>query len=230
MSTPDFAPVAGGHTTAVFPGAVAYGSRSKAAFQTTVIATVAEHENRIGRVGQPLRNYDAGFAVKTHAQLYEIYQFHMVMRGRLYSFLLDDPLDFSSASTFAADGKTFAGVTNLDQAIGTGDAATTAFQLVKTYSVSGGTPFSRPIKFPIAGSVVVAVNGAAKTEGVDFTVSATTGIVTFTVAPGAGLAVTAGFRFRVPVRFDIDELDTAIETYGAGRPVNIPMVEVRDHA
>src|SRR5690606_40500440 len=48
-----------------------------------------------------------------------------------------------------------------DQAIGTGDGGTTGFQLVKTY---GGAfaPWTRDIVKPVAGTVVVAVDGALR--------------------------------------------------------------------
>ena len=60
-----------------------------------------------------------------------------------------------------------------------------------------------------AGTVRVAVTGVEKIAGDDFNVDATTGLVTFLpgMIPAAGAAVTAGFEFDVPVRFDTDELD-----------------------
>jgi uncharacterized protein (TIGR02217 family) len=54
----------------------------------------------------------------------------------------------------------------------------------------------------VAGTVRIALDGVELASG--WSVDATTGIVTFAAAPGAGVAITAGFEFDVPVRFDSD--------------------------
>jgi hypothetical protein len=67
--------------------------------------------------------------------------------------------------------------------------------------------------------VLIAVNGVQKVENTDYTVNYTTGVVTFTVAPTNGHAVTAGFLFDVPVRFDqgADEtLSLSINAFDSG--------------
>ena len=81
---------------------------------------------------------------------------------------------------------------------------TATFQLVKRYG-SGLRDHVRLISKPVAGSVVVAVNG---TPAANFTVDTTAGLVTFQAGsiPGVGVEVTAGFEFDVPVRFDTDAL------------------------
>jgi uncharacterized protein (TIGR02217 family) len=58
-------------------------------------------------------------------------------------------------------------------------------------------------------------------------VDATTGLVTLAVAPPAGSAVTAGFEFDVPVRFDIDHLAVNVAAFEAGDIPTIPLVEIR---
>ena len=62
----------------------------------------------------------------------------------------------------------------------------------------------------------------------DFTCDATTGIVTFLAGhePGAGAAVTAGFLFDVPVRFDTDYLEVDLTAFAAGQIPKIPLVEI----
>jgi uncharacterized protein (TIGR02217 family) len=53
--------------------------------------------------------------------------------------------------------------------------------------------------------------------------------VTFTVGhiPGSGQAVTAGFEFDVPVRFDTDQLEINLSQIEAGSIPHIPIVEIR---
>ena len=71
----------------------------------------------------------------------------------------------------------------------------------------------------------VALGGAELMSG--WSVDATTGIVTFDSAPGAGAPVTAGFQFDVPVRFDTDQLDVTLDLERLGSITSIPLVEIR---
>lgn len=85
-------------------------------------------------------------------------------------------------------------------------------------------PYVRAIAKPVAGSVRIAVAGA---ETSAFTLDATTGMVTFAAAPAAGAAISAGFRFDVPVQFDTDFLEIDHSAFEAGEIPNIPVIEIR---
>ena len=115
-------------------------------------------------------------------------------------------------------------VTPIDQALGTGDGATTAFQLAKRYE-SGAQSWVRRIVKPVAGTVRIARAGAEAVSG--WSVDATTGIVTFTDRPRSRRFVTAGFEFDVPVRFDTDRLDVTWDLDRLGSIASIPLLEVR---
>ena len=60
-----------------------------------------------------------------------------------------------------------------------------------------------------------------------WTVDTTTGSVTFATAPGAGVPITAGFEFDVPVRFDTDMLDVTLDIERLGSITSIPLLEIR---
>ena len=111
----------------------------------------------------------------------------------------------------------------LDQIIGTGDGATTVFQLAKTYSSQTQNQV-RNITRPQPGTVIMAVNGTLNTN---WTVDDTTGLVTFGTAPANAAVITAGFWFYVPVRFDTDLLPVTIEDYGVGGANSVKLIEVR---
>ena len=111
-----------------------------------------------------------------------------------------------------------------DQAIGTGTGSNRFFQLAKTYT-SGAQSWTRAIVKPVGGTVRVALGGVEQLSG--WTVDTTTGIVSFTSAPGSGVAVTAGFEFDVPVRFDSDTLDVTLDVERLGSITSIPLVEIR---
>jgi uncharacterized protein (TIGR02217 family) len=115
--------------------------------------------------------------------------------------------------------------TPLDQRIGTGDGATKTFQLVKTYG-SSFAPYMRTISKPVSGTVRVATNGIEQPVGSAFNCDPTTGLVTFPVPPAPGAAITAGYSFDVPVRFDTDELDIDLSTFEAGGIPQIPLIEI----
>ena len=68
---------------------------------------------------------------------------------------------------------------------------------------------SRAIAKPVAASVRIALGVVEQPSG--WSVDTTTGVVTFDAAPGAGVAITAGFEFDVPVRFDTDALDETLD-------------------
>jgi uncharacterized protein (TIGR02217 family) len=159
------------------------------------------------------RRYDIGGAVRTLDDLHALIAFYEARRGKLHGFRFRDPFDFKSCTPSAAS-------TALDQAIGEGDGVLTAFQLVKAYG-----DYARPIAKPVAGSVRAAVDGAELAPS-EFSVDATTGVITLLAPPAEGASVTAGFLFDTPVRFDIDRLDLSLDGFGAGRALAVPLLEV----
>jgi uncharacterized protein (TIGR02217 family) len=202
-----------------FPAGISRGSSGGPERRTQIVAYGGGWEERNQQWANSRRRYNAGYGVRSLADIHAVIAFFEERRGRLHGFRWKDWADFKSGGPEAA-------VTASDQAIGTGDGATTAFQLVKTYGTSFA-PWTRAVRKPVAGSVRLAVDGLELSEGVDFTVDGTTGLVSFAVAPGAGLAVTAGFEFDVPVRFDTDYLDVNLHLFGAGDIPNVPIVELR---
>ena len=204
----------------LFPLDIALNSSGGPLRRTDVVVLGSGREERNARWAHSRRRYDAGYGVKTLDALSQVVAFFEERRGRLYGFRWRDRLDHSSAASDAV------GAT--DQAIGTGDGATATFALCKTYG-SLYSPYQRPIAKPVAGSVRVAVAGTAKTQGTDFTLDVTTGIVTFLAGhiPPNGAAVTAGFLFDVPVRFDTDYLEVDLSAFASGAIPKIPLVEIK---
>jgi uncharacterized protein (TIGR02217 family) len=159
------------------------------------------------------RRYDIGGAARTLDELHELIAFFEARRGRLHGFRFRDPFDFKSCAPSAQPGPN-------DQSLGQGDGVTTAFQLVKAYG-----DYQRQIQKPVVGSVRVAVDGAELTVQ-QFSIDATTGAITLAAPPAQGAAVSAGFLFDTPVRFDIDRLDLSLDGFGAGRALSVPLIEI----
>jgi uncharacterized protein (TIGR02217 family) len=201
-----------------FPIAVALGATGGPERRTEVVTLASGREVRNGRWADSRRRYDAGSGVKTFDDLAAVVAFFEERRGRLHAFRFRDRADFKSCVPSGTPAAT-------DQRIGTGDGTTRAFPLVKRYGAVFA-PWDRRIAKPVAGSVTVAVAGVALAPA-GFSLDATTGIVTLTTAPANGAAVTAGFLFDVPVRFDTDQLSVDLSGFSAGEIPSIPLVEVR---
>ena len=205
----------------LFPLDIALKSAGGPERKTEIVALGSGREERNARWAHSRRRYDAGYGVKTLDALAQVVAFFEERRGRLHGFRWRDRLDHSSAAPGAS-------VTPLDQAIGTGDGARTAFALVKIYGAAHA-PYARPIPKPVAGSVRVAVGGVEQSEGTAFTCDATTGVVTFLSGhvPASAALVRAGFLFDVPVRFDTDYLEVDLSAFAAGSVPRIPLVEIK---
>jgi uncharacterized protein (TIGR02217 family) len=204
-----------------FPTAIAFGASGGPERRTDIVSLGSGHEERNSRWADSRRRYNAGYGVRSLDDLHAVLAFFEERRGRLYGFRWLDRIDCKSCAPEAAPAAT-------DQAIGTGDGATATFQLVKTYG-SAFAPYMREVNKPVAGTVLVAVDGTPANEGADWACDPTTGVVTFQPGsiPGAGAMVTAGYEFDVPVRFDSETLDINLISFAAGAIPAIPLVEIR---
>lgn len=200
-----------------FPLEVALGARGGPERKTEIVTLGSGREKRNARWAHARRKWDAGWGIKSLGALSEVVSFFEERRGRLHGFRWRDRLDHASAVHGAA-------VTPLDQVLGSGDGETIEFQLVKHYG-AGGDPYVRPIAKPVAGSVRIAVDGGEVLTG--YTLDTVTGIVAFSAPPAAGLPVTAGFEFDVPVRFDTDYLEVDLAAFEAGAIPSVPVIEIR---
>lgn len=112
--------------------------------------------------------------------------------------------------------------------IAIGDGVAAIFPLIKTYGTVIN-PWTRTISKPVAGTGLIAVDGATQTPNVAYAVNPDTGLVTFLSGhiPAAGKVITAGFEFDVPVRFDTDKLEINLQGFRHGAIPSIPIVEIR---
>lgn len=204
----------------LFPLDVALKSAGGPERRTEIVGFGSGREQRNARWADSRRRYDAGYGVKTFEALQQVVAFFEERRGPLTGFRWRDRLDCSSATPGAP-------VSPLDQGIGIGDGTRASYQLVKTYG-AGFAPYVRTIAKPVAGSVRVAVGGVEAAAST-FACDPATGVITFAAGhlPPSGAAVTAGFQFDVPVRFDTDYLEVDLSAFAAGAIPKIPLVEIR---
>lgn len=205
-----------------FPTSISQGASGGPERRTEIVTLGSGFEERNQRWADSRRKYDAGFGIKSLDQLYAVVAFFEERRGRLHGFRWKDHADFRSGAPSVPPKAT-------DQAMtGTVDGVNDDFQLAKAYG-STFAPWTRDVKKPVSGTVKVAVAGVTKVEGTHYTVDYTTGIVTFGVGniPTGGQAVTAGFEFDVPARFDTDALSVSLDFLAHGSIPQIPIIEVR---
>lgn len=202
-----------------FPTNLSFGSTGGPERQTEIVTLANGFEERNTPWEHSRRRYDAGAGLRKLDELDALISFFEARRGQLNAFRWKDWTDFKSCQPSRA-------ISPLDQRIGFGDGATRAFQLTKTY-VSGDQSYRRPIRKPVAGTVLAAIATDPKVFGQEFDVDPATGIITFTDPPDIGALITAGFEYDVPVRFETDRLQASIASFQAGEVPNVPVVEVR---
>ncbi|WP_397544464.1 phage distal tail protein, Rcc01695 family [Roseovarius salis] len=200
-----------------FPDDISRGARGGPERRTQIVELASGDEERNASWADSRRRYDVAYGIRRADDLAAVVAFFEARNGRLYGFRFKDWADYKSCTPSAAPAAN-------DQPLGTGDGSTTAFQLVKGYA-SGAQVWTRAITKPVAGSVRVALDGAEQASG--WSLDPATGIVTFDAAPGAGVTITAGFEFDVPVRFDSDALDVTLDIERLGSITSIPLVEIR---
>lgn len=201
-----------------FPVDIALGASGGPQWATDIVTLASGKEERNSRWANARRKFNAGYGVKSLANMEQVLAFFQERRGRFHSFRWRDPFDYSSAASDAD-------ISPLDCQIGIGDGSETVMQLTKIY---GGNfdPHARPITKPVAGTLRVSVAGSELTQGADFSVDTTSGLVTLSAAPIASAVITAGFEFDVEVRFDSDELDMVLASFEAGDVPHVPVIEV----
>lgn len=191
-----------------FPTDISFGSAGGPGFLTDIIVLDSGREKRVQRWSQSRGRWNVGYGIKTIAQLQTVLTFFNARCGRAYGWRFKDWLNYQGTA----------------EVIGTGDDNEDTFQLVKLYT-SGSDTYSKDITKPVSGTTQIFFDEVEQESG--WSVDTTTGIVTFSSPPGAGVEITATFEFDTPARFDIDTLAIALEDFGGGNVPTIPVVEIR---
>jgi len=181
-----------------------YGATFGPRFNTAVLTQSDGQEQRRALWSQPLILAQLGDRRVTQSELNTLLAFHATVKGAAIGFRLRDWSDYKATN----------------QAIGTGNGTVQTWQLVKTYAISTAT-VTRAITKPVAGSVVVYVDGVEEENG--WSVDTTTGVLT-TELTGA---IAVDFEFDVPVRFEQDKIDFTFEAKGLFTLAPLTCTEIR---
>lgn len=220
-----------------FPRTVGYKATGGPSFNTTVNEGFAGFEQRNRNWAKARAKYTVDLLTPPPSQfsgtqqqfIDMVHSFFLVVGGKADAFRFFDHKDN------LAIGQVLSPL---------GDGANKIFQLTKTYSI-GGRSYTRNITKPIMASVndykgnaltntvKVYVGGVLKTLGTDYTLDATTGIISFVAAPAAMAVISADCQFHYPLRFDTDEFPMQVEEsdVNGGRAIistgALPLIEVR---
>lgn len=179
-------------STAVFPAlpGLAWSVDKQPEFSTVVRTAASGQETRVALWPAPRWRFKLAYDLlraDAHQELQSLMGFFLARQGQFDSFLYQDPDDHAVTA----------------QPIGQGDGTTTGFQLVRAL---GG--FSKSIRAPNLGAALNVYLGGMAQNPATYSVSgwgtATPGLLAFTTAPGAGVAIAADFSFYFPVRFAAD--------------------------
>jgi uncharacterized protein (TIGR02217 family) len=203
-----------------FPASLSLGAVGGPERRTQIVSLASGAEERNTPWQHSRRRYDAGLGLRTLDDIETVIAFFEARQGQLHGFRWKDWADYKSCPASRV-------VSHLDQQIGLGDGVRTEFDLVKAYQ-SGAQSYVRPVTKVLEGSVRVGVGGDPRLIDGDYAVDLNTGKVTFAFPPDAGLRVTAGFEFDVPVRFDTEAVRVSVSSFNAGEVPSIPVVEVRE--
>lgn len=188
-----------------FPLALAFGASGGPTHSVDIVTLASGREVRNSAQSRARRRYNAMTGVKSAEDALVLSRFFEARSGPLHSFRFRDPIDHKATEV----------------PLGVGDGTRTEFALVKFYDT-----VLRPITKPVAGSVLVKVDGLPVSASVD----ALTGRVTLVAAPATDAVITASFAFDVPVRFAQSDLTLSLDTHGAISATDIPLIEVFDDA
>jgi uncharacterized protein (TIGR02217 family) len=202
-----------------FPANLSFGSVGGPERRTDVVTLANGFEERNTPWAHSRRRYDAGLGMRSLDDIELLIAFFEARQGQLYGFRWKDWSDYKTCRASEAVGFQ-------DQIVAYGDGETTQFQLNKSYQ-SGDAVYVRPVKKPVLGTVKAGVQGQELFEAIDWEVNTVTGMITFATPPAESAAVSAGYEFDVPVRFDTNRIATSVASFQAGEVPNVPIVEVR---
>ena len=165
------------------PDLLAFGAVGGPRFLTSVGTSASGYEARADYWTLERGAWDLSYSYRTAEQTAALIAFFTAVAcGRAHGFRFYDHATGEQMGT--------------NEFIGTGDAAEETFQLRKVYTTEG-VSYARLISKPVADTVRMTLNGVETTA---CTVDTTTGLVTFTSPPGAGVVVRASFFFNGPLK------------------------------
>ncbi|RLC34902.1 hypothetical protein DRH14_02000 [Candidatus Shapirobacteria bacterium] len=212
----------------LFPPDISFGAVGGPQFKTTVVRSKSGYTQRNIEWELVKGKYDVTHGLKTQEQIDDLLAFFMSKQGQAHSFRFLDWVNYTIE----------------DQEVGPGDNVETDFQIIKTHTDAGGNTFDKNITkpvdvtdtnhtlgytdYPTYTTMLVKVNGVTKTEGVDYTVNYSTGVITFAVAPPNTHTVRVWCSFHLHGVFTTDYMPVGIDFHEIHNWGPIPIEELKE--
>jgi len=192
-----------------FPTGISLGAVGGPGYSTDVVEYGSGYENRNQNWAAARCAYDVAKACSTEQQKKDLIAFFRVAKGKANSFRFKDHSDYKV--------DTGEGLFTL--------SAVNVYQMYKYYSNAAGNE-SRNITLPVSGTIVVKKGAVTLTEGVQYSINYSTGLLTCLGSPTDIPTAWTG-QFDVPCRFDTDRLQLIAEDVEFFRSQSIPVIEVK---
>lgn len=173
---------------------VQWGITKRPIWNSRVQTSVGGYETRIALASLPRWRWSLSFEFlrqnTTDAEFQSLANFFNARQGKYDSFLYSDPSD-----------NTISDSVSLRQNFGTGDGATSGFQLGRSLVASGVFEYI----YNLNATPKIYKNAVLQVAGVDYNIS--NGLVAFTAPPAGGAALTWSGTYYWRARFDQDGSD-----------------------
>lgn len=188
-----------------FPTSISAQTDGGPGFRTQVSVSRNGRSERFRTISDDVRKFNVASGLKSKDDFVQFLAFFRVVGGMADTFRYKDWLDFEIEPT--------TGLTD--------ELTTTTFQIRKQY-VYGSETVHKTITKPVSGSLTVfEADGTTVVDPGDYTVSYTTGVVTFSIAPGFVPRVEC--EYDLQMRFDSDDFVGNAEDFA--RSANLVVIE-----
>jgi len=163
----------------------AFGLKEDIEFSTLIFQADSGKEKRRSKWSKPIRTLDTWLENENDVAVNLIWEFFKARKGKFDTFWVKFPTSFKVSGEAAGAGSGSQIVFNLDY-------------------------------FPVdTAAVKVYLNGILQVSGYTVSNDLTNEIakITFTVAPGASVVITADYEYYIQVRFDDDKLSRELVQY-----------------
>jgi uncharacterized protein (TIGR02217 family) len=210
-------------TDEIFPESISYGARGGLSKWKSKVIETNGSEQRYQKRTSPKGRWSVGLDLMDPSEFWEIYRFHIAMRGMVHTFLFKDWNDYKGRMIATEEHPVFFTV----------DASPmpATAQLLKPYDTIGvANVFNKNIKRLKTGTIEIYNDTTLLTETTDYTVNLTTGLVTWQGGYEGDVIVNDELKwdgeFYFHCRFGIDDFDPIIEFFELNGWASIPIVEV----
>jgi len=213
----------------LFDPRISYGAVGGPGYDTKVYVADTKYETRNIPSEYDAGKWDVAHSLRTQSELDWLINFFRCRKGRGYSFRFLDWTDYN--------------LVNGNLGAWNGDAAVT-IQIKKIYTDAGGYTDTRNIirpvntanvnhtlslSDPVYTAMQVKKNTTILTEGVDYSVDYSTGIITMILASTSG-TIYCSCSFHCHCRFDTNQMQNTLDGYDRITWGQIPIIELKQVA